>query len=214
MMEIRRFFFNLVDSALRQCIKPEFYQIEKSWFCVHVPERIVGFHMTSLKFKIQNCRSYRDFYFHDILEQPKLNFHTCIFSLKKRSWFCDVLRLNSDKLWRDAAFIWQPREQSCRLKTLLSLQCLTLCRASSWSFLSALNSWTQNCRKSQIFKLLTVSILIKARVIMVIWWITFHAFYSCSTQYFCIPSTFESLRLSRQIYLYCKTIITRLLHTD
>ena len=123
MMEIRRSFFNLVDSALRQCIKPEFYQIEKSWFCVHVPERIVGFHMTSLKFKIQNCRSYRDFYFHDILEQPKLNFHTCIFSLKKRSWFCDALRLNSDKLWRDAAFIWQPREQSCRLKTLLSLQC-------------------------------------------------------------------------------------------
>ena len=76
-----------------------------------------------LAFTWQTCRSYRDFYFHDILEQPKLNFHTCIFSLKKRSWFCDALRLNSDKLWRDAAFIWQPREQSCRLKTLLSLQC-------------------------------------------------------------------------------------------
>ena len=30
MMEVKSFFFNFVDSALRQCIKPEFYQIEKS----------------------------------------------------------------------------------------------------------------------------------------------------------------------------------------
>ena len=36
---------------------------------------IVGFHMTSLKIKLKNYRSYRDLYFHDALEQLKTNFH-------------------------------------------------------------------------------------------------------------------------------------------
>ena len=37
---------------------------------------IVGFHMTSLKFKLKNYRSYRDFTFHDALQLLKTNFHT------------------------------------------------------------------------------------------------------------------------------------------
>ena len=38
------------------------------------------FHMTSLKFELQNYRSYRDF-FHDILEQLKTNIHTNVKSI-------------------------------------------------------------------------------------------------------------------------------------
>ena len=37
---------------------------------------IVGFRMMSLKFKLKNYPSYRDFYFHDALEQLKTNCHT------------------------------------------------------------------------------------------------------------------------------------------
>ena len=36
--------------------------------------------------------------------------------------------------------------------TYYSLPSLHLCCASSWSCVSALNSWTQNCRKSQILR--------------------------------------------------------------
>ena len=37
---------------------------------------IVGFHMTSLKFKLQKLSILLGFYFHDVLEQLKANFHT------------------------------------------------------------------------------------------------------------------------------------------
>ena len=37
---------------------------------------IVGFHMTSLKFKLKNISIIPGFYFHDALEQLKTNFHT------------------------------------------------------------------------------------------------------------------------------------------
>ena len=37
---------------------------------------IVGFHMTSLKFKLKTLSILPRFYFHDALEQLKTNFHT------------------------------------------------------------------------------------------------------------------------------------------
>ena len=37
---------------------------------------IVGFHMTSLKFKLKKLSILAKFYFHDALEQLKTNFHT------------------------------------------------------------------------------------------------------------------------------------------
>ena len=39
-------------------------------------ESIVGFHMTSLKFKLQKLSILLGSYFHDVLEQLKTNFHT------------------------------------------------------------------------------------------------------------------------------------------
>ena len=39
-------------------------------------QKIVGFHMTSLKFKLKNLSILPRFYLHDALEQLKANFHT------------------------------------------------------------------------------------------------------------------------------------------
>ena len=49
--------------------------------------------------------------------------------------------------------------------THYSLPSLPTCSACSWSFVSMLNSWTQNCRKSQILRLLIEGVLTKAREI-------------------------------------------------
>ena len=38
--------------------------------------RVVGFHMTSLKFKLEKISILPGFYFHDALELLKTNFHT------------------------------------------------------------------------------------------------------------------------------------------
>ena len=54
------------------------------------------------------------FYFHDVLEQLKTNFHTN-FRFKRVLGFVIEYAWIS-KLLRDAAFIWRPRELSCRLK--------------------------------------------------------------------------------------------------
>ena len=49
-------------------------------------ESIVGFHMTSLKFKLQKLSILLGSYFHDVLEQLKTNFHTTFrFGTKTRS---------------------------------------------------------------------------------------------------------------------------------
>ena len=54
------------------------------------------------------------FYFHDVLEQLKTNFHTT-FPFKRVLGFVIEYPWIS-KLLRDAAFTWRPRERSCRLK--------------------------------------------------------------------------------------------------
>ena len=54
---------------------------------------IVGFHMTSLKFKLKKLSILPRFYFYDALEQLKTNFHSN-FRFKGGSWFCDRVRLN------------------------------------------------------------------------------------------------------------------------
>ena len=56
------------------------------------------------------------FYFHDALEQLKTNFHTN-FRFKRVLGFVIEYAWIS-KLLRDAAFTWQPRELSCRLKQM------------------------------------------------------------------------------------------------
>ena len=61
---------------------------------------IVGFHMTSLKFKLKNYRSYRDFTFTIHQSSWKLIFIQ-IFPSKWVLGFCD------------AAFTWWPRKLSC-----------------------------------------------------------------------------------------------------
>ena len=43
---------------------------------IHKTLHIVGFHMTSLKFKLKKLSILPRFYFHDALEQLKTNFHT------------------------------------------------------------------------------------------------------------------------------------------
>ena len=57
------------------------------------------------------------FYFHDVLEQLKTNFHTN-FRFKRVLGFVIEYAWIS-KLLRDAAFTWRPRELSCRLKKWL-----------------------------------------------------------------------------------------------
>ena len=57
------------------------------------------------------------FYFHDVLEQLKTNFHTN-FCFKRVLGFVIEYAWIS-KLLRDAAFTWRPRELSCRLKKWL-----------------------------------------------------------------------------------------------
>ena len=44
--------------------------------CLPETKSIVGFHMTSLKFKLKNYLTYRDFTFRVALEQLKTNFNT------------------------------------------------------------------------------------------------------------------------------------------
>ena len=79
--------------------------------------RIVGFHMKSLKFKLKTYLSYRDFYFHDALEQLKTNFYTN-FRFKRVVGFVIEYAWIS-KLLRIAAFTWRLRELWCRLKKWL-----------------------------------------------------------------------------------------------
>ena len=71
--------------------------------------------MASLKFKLKNYGSYRDFYFHDALEELKTNFDTN-FRFKRVLGFVIEYAWIS-KLLRDAAFTWRPRELSFRLNT-------------------------------------------------------------------------------------------------
>ena len=54
------------------------------------------------------------FYFHDVLEQLKTNFHTN-FRFKRVPGFV-IQYASISKLLRDAAFTWRPRELSCRFK--------------------------------------------------------------------------------------------------
>ena len=56
------------------------------------------------------------FYFHDVLEQLKTNFHTN-FCFKRGFGFVIEYAWIS-KLLRHAAFTWRPRELSCRLKKM------------------------------------------------------------------------------------------------
>ena len=56
------------------------------------------------------------FYFHDVLQQLKTNFHTN-FRFKRVLGFVIEYAWIS-KFSRDAAFTWRPRELSCRLKKI------------------------------------------------------------------------------------------------
>ena len=59
------------DQALwTSCIKNKVNRQDVSPMCRLCGKR-VGFHMTSLKFKLQNYRSLLRFYFHGVLEQLK-----------------------------------------------------------------------------------------------------------------------------------------------
>ena len=80
--------------------------------CEWALQTIVGFHMTSLKFKLKNYRSYRDFTFTIHWSSWKLIFIQ-IFASKGF-----LVRSAIEYAWisRDAAFIWRPGELSCRLK--------------------------------------------------------------------------------------------------
>ena len=55
-------------------------------------ESIVGFHMTSLKFKLQKLSILLRSYFHDVLEQLKTKFHT-----------------NFSLLYQNSVFVYLPR---------------------------------------------------------------------------------------------------------
>ena len=54
---------------------PAFFHPNWGFACNSV-KGIVGFHMTSLKFKLKKLSILPTFYFHDALEQLKTNFHT------------------------------------------------------------------------------------------------------------------------------------------
>ena len=77
---------------------------------------IVGFHMTSLKFKLQTIDLLR-FYFHDVLEQLKTNFQTNFRFKRVLGFIIEYAWIST--LLRDAAFTWRPRELSFRLKKWL-----------------------------------------------------------------------------------------------
>ena len=63
---------------------------------------IVGFHMTSLKFKLKKISILPGFYFHDALEQLKTNFHAN-FRFKRILGFV-IENASISKLLRDVAF--------------------------------------------------------------------------------------------------------------
>ena len=74
---------------------------------------IVGFPLTSLKFKLQNYRSYRDFTLTMYLSSWKQIFIQ-VFASKGSFGFAIEYAWIS-KLLRDTAFKWRARELSCRL---------------------------------------------------------------------------------------------------
>ena len=81
-----------------------------------VTHSILGFHMTSPKFKLRNYRLFWVSEFHEVLQ----HLNTFIWT---KFWFERVLRLAKEDVWssrllRDVAFSWRPGRLSCGLKTL------------------------------------------------------------------------------------------------
>ena len=101
--------------------------------CFHSPH-VVGFHMTSLKFKLKNYRSYGDFYFHDALEQLKTNFHAN-FSFKRVLGFVLEYAWIS-KLLRDAAFTWRPRKTKTYFRKFCYLNSSCIRKSVTLMFMS------------------------------------------------------------------------------
>ena len=62
----------------------------------------VGFHMTSLKFKLKKLSILPRFHLHDALEQLKTNFHTNFCFKRVLSFVIEYTRIS--KLLREAAF--------------------------------------------------------------------------------------------------------------
>ena len=77
---------------------------------------ILGFHMTSPKFKLRNYRFFWVSEFHEVFQ----HLNTFIYT---KFWFERVLRFAIEDVWismllRDAAFSWRPGRLLCGLKTL------------------------------------------------------------------------------------------------
>ena len=147
MMVVQEACFYLVDRFLQRSFKPQLYQIWNSLFCVQIcaKNRRHAQHRDFInKWSIKPSGVLR-------IEQI-LQFGVCqqniIFWMNKIShpWNSDALYLFIKGLFYNSALYM----------THYGLTGLPLCSVSSWSFVSALNSWTPNCRKSQILRLPTV----------------------------------------------------------
>jgi len=123
---------------------------------------IAGFHMTSLKFKLQNYWSSRDFTFiNDVQEQLKTNIHANV----RSEWVLGFVIHYTwiSKLLRDAAFTWRPRELSSWLKkwlisgNLASWTVHVLEKVLFWCFRVPWKINSRFCRKTQWHMFLLVS---------------------------------------------------------
>ena len=100
-----------------QYIELKFSDINNIPILLRTIKNTVGFHMTSLKFKLKKLSILPRFYFHDALQQLKTNFHTNFRFKRVLGFVIDYAWIS--KLLRDAAFTWRPKELSGRLRKSL-----------------------------------------------------------------------------------------------
>ena len=91
----------------------------------HYSAGMLVYQLTSLKVQTTKLSILSRFYFYDVLERLKTNFHAN-FRFKRVLGFVIEYAWIS-KLYRDAPFTWRPRELSCRLKKMTYCYLNSIC---------------------------------------------------------------------------------------
>ena len=130
------------DIVKQWTFKPQLYQIGKSWFCVQICGKNRRLHSVIL---LMNDRS----------KSPLCNILSRFCNLKFASkiWLFKWAESVNPEISDLHRFMKAPVKNSGQYKTHCSLPSFPFCSAGLWSFVSTLNSWTQNCPKSQILRL-------------------------------------------------------------
>ena len=89
----------------------------------HHSAGMLVYQLTSLKIQTTKLSILSRFYFYDVLEQLKTNFHANFRFKRVLDFVMEYAWIS--KLYRDAPFTWRPRELSCRLKKMA--YCYSIC---------------------------------------------------------------------------------------